>query len=139
MRTATGKVKIKVVIGEPWELAGTADAEPLLAEVLDVAPRGDEGEAAILIRLKQRFRHEGAEGEYFVATSRYEGDDLLDLLNGRSIVSNLTAITASQAQSADPLDLTGWRGGLVLVATMRGADDEEPTCKRPVSRESGRT
>jgi hypothetical protein len=114
---------VAVSISEPWELASTAGAEPKLAEVFDVGPPVDEGgEISILIRLKQPFRHEGVAGEYFVATSRYEGDDLLELLNGKSIVSNLTAITASQAQSARPLDLTGWRGGLVLVTTLKIAD-----------------
>jgi hypothetical protein len=90
---------------------------------LDISPRaGEGGEASILIHLKRPCYHEGAELEYFAAAARYEGDNLLDLLRGKAIVCNLTATPASQAQSAAPLDLTAWRGGLALVATLKITD-----------------
>jgi hypothetical protein len=68
------------------------------------------------------FQHEGEEREYFVAATRYEGDNLLDLLRGKAVVCNLTAIPSSQALSAAALDLTAWRGGLVLVGTLEIAE-----------------
>ena len=114
---------IAVSISEPWDLAGAAGTEPLLAEVIGGGPgTGQGGEASILIRLKRPFSHEGVEQGYFVGSTRYEGDNLLDLLRGKAVVCNLTAVSASQAQSAAPLDLTAWRGGLALVATLKIAD-----------------
>jgi hypothetical protein len=110
---------VSLSISEPWEMAGAAGTEPLLAEVLHIGPdQGEGGEASILVRLKRPFRYDGSEREYFVAATRHEGDNLQDLLSGKAVVCNLTAVSASQAQSAAPLDLTAWRGGLALVGTL---------------------
>jgi hypothetical protein len=111
---------ITVSISEPWELADAAGTEPLLAELSGGVPGADQGGgASILIRLKRPIRHEGVEREYFVAATRHEGDNLLDLLSGKATICNLTAVPEAQARSTAPLDLTAWRGGLALVATLK--------------------
>lgn len=110
---------IAVSISEPLEVAGVADTAPQVAEVLRVGVEtGGGNDASILLRLKHPFSHEGIERQYFVVVTRYEGDDLLDLLRGEAIVCNLASAPAAQVQSADGLDLTAWRGGLVLTATL---------------------
>ena len=81
------------------------------------AREGAEGDSA-LIRLQKPFLFEDSARESFIASTRHEGESLLDLLKGGPVLFNLTSISAAQAESAHPFDLAAWRGGLGLVATL---------------------
>ncbi len=122
LESLVGK-SLAMSISEPWEVASSPGKGPRLAEVVQADDGESRGrEASILVRLQQPIEHGASEHEYFVGTSRHEGEKLTDLLRGKQIVCNLTAVTTSQAKSADPFDLSAWRGGLGLVATLNSAE-----------------
>ena|SRR5215471_10908052 len=110
---------IEVVITDPWDLVTALGTSRLGADVTAVDARKGVEDAAALVRLKRPFPYEDSAREYFVASARHEGESLLDLLEGGTVLCNLIAVTAAQAKSADPFDLAAWRGGLGLVATLQ--------------------
>ena len=112
--------KVAIIVSDPWELVTAVGSGPFLAEILMVAAVGsgsdDEG---ALIKLVKALRFEGGDWEYFVATTRHRGDGLSDLLSGKEVICNLTAISKAQASSAAPVDTSWWRGGLGLIGTLQ--------------------
>jgi hypothetical protein len=110
---------IEVVITDPWDLVTALGTSRLGADVAAVDARKGVEDAAALVRLKKPFLYEDSAREYFVASTRHEGESLLDLLNRGTVLCNLTSITAAQADSADPFDVEAWRGGLGLIATLQ--------------------
>jgi hypothetical protein len=110
-----GGKRVEVTVSEPWEVVTSVGDRPIPAEIVVLS--ASEREASALIRLARPIRDEGVDWEYFVLATRYQGDRLSDIVQ-RPVVCNLTAIDAEKAVSANPLDLSAWRGGLGLIATV---------------------
>lgn len=72
---------------------------------------------AALIRFLEPIDVNGLLVEYAVIQVRLEGASLDNLEIGESFLCNLTAQLKEKAISADPLDLSWWRGGNAVITT----------------------
>jgi len=77
-------------------------------------------DTGILVRLEAPIIVDGIMRQYFVANARYLGASMEDIDAGVVVDCGLTWISEERAQSERPLDVSWWRGGLALLATVRG-------------------
>ena len=114
---------VEIVASDPWDVVTVIGTAPRRAIVLEATDKTmDIDSAALLIRMEHPFTYTEAEYQHFIATVRYEGDDVADLTRGKAIVFNLTAVSKEQTESPTPLGMSDWRGGLGLIATVKLLD-----------------
>jgi hypothetical protein len=116
---------VTVKFSEPWELGNVLGWQSREATIVDVTQRvnqyyGNREELALL-KLKSAFEFRNTTCEYFVASPRYANESLSSLVSGQSVQCGMTLITAEQATSIDPFDLTKWRGGIAATASLQQA------------------
>lgn len=112
--------KIEIIVSDPWEFGTIHGTGPFLAEVLK-----EKDNEALLIKLDKALEFEQVQCQYFVASPRLEGDSISDIPRGKTVGCNLTRITKEHANSADPFDLSWWRGGVGLIASLSIAKEAE--------------
>ena len=113
-RLPTGFV-VRVVVTEPWEF----DAGPLTGTVLRMGIGADAPDVpSMLIRLSQVVTFKGKPCEYFVARPRRKELDLDVIAEGSDVDCNLTCVSPQCAGSSGAFDLSRWRGGVGLIATI---------------------
>lgn len=104
--------RVNVKISDPWDLGEALGWKPLAAEIISI-----KGESA-LVRLYNPFEFRKTCCQYFVASARYEGDTLANLAAGKPLFCGMTRVSTEQAKSSDPHDLSKWRGGMAMIATV---------------------
>lgn len=107
---------IYVKVSDPWELGEALHWQPLSAAIVSI-----ENESA-LVRLDSPFEFKNTVCEFFVASPRHEGDAMSDLIAGRPLFCGMTRISPEQAESSRPHDLSSWRGGIAMIATLEPGD-----------------
>jgi hypothetical protein len=80
-------------------------------------------EERLLIELRDPAEWHGHSYRFFVARHRHGHGLADDLVHGRPIECSLMAVSDEHASSADPLDTSGWRGGLAARATLEPRPD----------------
>ncbi len=121
---------LSITVSDPWEFVTEHGSGPLEATVIEEALNAEAPEGnALLLKLLAPINHAATICEYFVAAERSSGDRFSDLLRGRAVNCGLTRISRERAQSANPFDLSWWRGGLALLASLR-TTSEGPGCHR---------
>jgi hypothetical protein len=119
-KAALEGLEVIIVVSDPWEFGTAHGSGPFLATVLQVGPKHwDSGTDAILLRLETPLVYEGITCEYFIASPRLDGGDIKALARGTEVDCTLTRIPADRAMSANPFDLSWWRGGIGLVGSLR--------------------
>lgn len=114
--------RLRVIVSEPWEFVTAHGAGPFRGTILQTGPNEwSPGTEAILLQLKGPLIYEGVTCEYFIACPRVEGENVNALAVGQEIHCALTRIPSERANSPNPFDLSRWRGGVALVATLRAA------------------
>jgi hypothetical protein len=110
---------VSIVVSDPWEFGTEHGTGPFEATIVLIEPDPNPPgrDPAALIQLRTALKFAGTSCEYFVAQPRHEGTSLGDLFHG-PLNCNLTAISSERATGASPLDLSWWRGGVVLLGSM---------------------
>ena len=110
-------------LSDPWDLGESLEWKVLQATVIKqgIQPEsgfGSESES-IIIRLKEPFTFKGLNYEYLQGSPRHEGDSFRVLRRKKSSVfCSFTRIPPEQVASAAPFDLSWWRGGGGVIATI---------------------
>jgi hypothetical protein len=112
--------RVAILVSDPWDFVTINGAGPFMSTLLRIGPDPDVGgHEAALLQLETPLVYEGVSCEYFIASPRHERDDLSSLASGAEVLCGLTCIPADRANSANPFDLSWWRGGVGLIATVR--------------------
>ena len=109
---------LALTISDPWDFVtqnGGGPFDVIVARVSAASKR-------LLVRATRPLAHEGANHVHFVASPRHVGADWSALSHPDGLLVNLTAVSDVHAASDDPLDMSAWRGGLVLIGTLRGQE-----------------
>jgi hypothetical protein len=104
--------KIKVLLVDPWDFVTMNGSGPFIADVVQDEP------AALLLEFHVPLKYNGEEFKYFIATTRQESVRFEALGTGKAIACNLTGIPEARAMSANPFDLSSWRGGAAAIADL---------------------
>jgi hypothetical protein len=110
---------VRIGISDPWDMGEDLGWPALDADI--VAARDDDPCEHIIVRLREPFRYEEVDCEYFAASPRLEGDSFVALLRGKSVFSALTRIPPERLNTADPFDLSWWRGGVGIIGNVEPA------------------
>ena len=100
---------VQIIVTEPWEVG---DA-PRRAKVLEDAA------GSWLVEYEEPFRYQDVPCQYFILSPRHEGKHLCDIIKGTSLLCSMTRITPEQRNSANPFDLSSWRGGVAFIADVQ--------------------
>jgi len=110
---------VELSVSDPWEWSIEVESDPLIAMVEDWQTDDDGEVVAVLIRLQTPQMFKGTRCEYFIAQTRYIGQSLAAIPAGDSVSCCLIWISEDKASSETPFDLTSWRAGIALIATVR--------------------
>jgi hypothetical protein len=111
--------KVDVVLVEPWDVVTVNGSGTFVADVVQIGQVKSTGTESLLIELHAALKHDRQEYKYLVATPRHVGTTFERLLSGEQVGVNLTGIPGERAKSADPFDLSWWRGGAAAIADLR--------------------
>lgn len=113
-------MEVDITVSDPWDFGTEHGTGPFTGKVLQTGSNyWVSGEDAILLQVEPPLAYRGTTCEYFVATPRLITSSLPSLTNGYQVECNLTRIPEGQAISANPFDLSWWRGGVGLIGTLR--------------------
>lgn len=114
---------VKITVSEPWEFGTMHGTGPFAGQVLLVGsdPNRSEKRTAALVRLDKPLIFENVTCEFFVAQPRLKNQSIEAITAGAPVECGLTCISTERARSADPLDLSWWRGGVGLTGTLSKA------------------
>jgi hypothetical protein len=112
----TTLMRVSLTISEPWEIGEAMNWRPMTGELLRTEII--DGRATALLQLDEPIVFEGNSWPYLVAVPRHTGHSLAEIHDGKSVSISMTAITAQQATSVKPCDLSRWRGGLACIAEV---------------------
>jgi hypothetical protein len=109
---------VTLMVSDPWDFGTEHGNGPFLAAVVGLESKGEGSAGAqALLRLQTALDFEGVNCEYLIARARHQGDSIRDIVS-RPVFCNLTVIPSERALSATPFDLSWWRGGVGLIATV---------------------
>jgi len=109
-------IPVSIGVSEPWEIGESTNWLPIKGEVLRVGAWRNRDSA--LVKLEVPIKHRYGEYEFAVATPRLEGQRVDEIVAGTTISASFVGISAEQARSADPFDISGWRGGLAFIGDI---------------------
>ncbi len=105
-----------LVVTDPWDVGEVIGPDALACRIVMA---GYTGEAqGFVIELEKPFFYSDKNRRYFVARARELGTDLLALQPGDSVTVGLTSVDDEHIRSADPLDISWWRGGLSMFGDL---------------------
>jgi|SRR5580700_10505150 hypothetical protein len=110
--------KIDITLVDPWDFVTANGSGPFVADVLQHGHDASTGVPALLLELHVPLKSNGEECKFFVATVRHVEVALEGLETGKPIFCNLTGIPEEKAKSANPFDLSWWRGGTAAIADL---------------------
>ena len=114
---------IKITVSQPWDFGTMHGTGPFAGQILFVGsdPNRSEKRAAALVKLDKPLLFEGVTCEFFVAQPRLKNQSIETITSGAPVECGLTCISTERARSADPLDLSWWRGGVGLTGSLSKA------------------
>ena len=109
-------IHVRIHISDPWDLGEALKWEPLEGELIAINDLFEGGKA--LIKLNQSFNYKNTKSEFLIATPRYTGINIGDLVKGSPIICGITRIPKELAESQNPFDLSLWRGGVAIIGEL---------------------
>jgi len=111
--------RLAIDVSEPWELAREQGDPPLVADVrqFQTSSPGD-GQGSLLLELRGALDFRGVGYKLLVARLRDKSAQSHPLPAGARFEADLYGIPLSK-EVKDPFDLSWWRGGLGMVASLQ--------------------
>jgi hypothetical protein len=124
-------IQVSITVSEPWELGIATNWVPVKGEVIRFDECLPGGRA--LVRLETPIEYRGATYGFIVASPRLKGRDVRDIVAGITMCAAIIGISGEQALSADPCDISDWRGGLSFVGDIapQSSIDADPSVIPP--------
>jgi len=118
-----------LLLTDPWELGEQIDWKPIIGLTVESGLRQQStfgpASESIIIKLNNPFYFNGLYYEFLQGSPRYDHDSFDMLRAGKSIVCNFICVLSKQVNSNSPFDLSWWRGGGGLTASMELLKDNK--------------
>jgi hypothetical protein len=111
--------KVDVVVVDPWDFVTVNSSGPLTADIVRIDEAKPTRVAALLLELATPVKYDNQAYKYFIATPRHVGTTFEQLFSETQVGVKLTGIPGERVKSADPFDLSWWRGGAAAIADLR--------------------
>ena len=108
--------RVVLRVSDPWDLGEALKWQPLQGELVKTA--SDDHGGSALIKLDKTITYRDAAYRFVVASPRLEGTVISTLETGKKVFCAFTGISDANADSANPFDTTGWRGGLGFIGDV---------------------
>ena len=114
--TVFNVVQVSIQISDPWDLGERLGWKEIVGELSLV----DLDRNSVLVKLDAPVNGEKEIYPYLVGETRHVGSKITDLSAENDLCCNFTGLTYERSLSADPLDVSWWRGcGLVIIGGLR--------------------
>lgn len=110
--------KLKMTIIEPWDLVSAIGSGPFRATLVDSRWDEQSDVVSILLALEEGIEVESQKYNYLVGSPRHVGRTIADVIGGNQVAFSFVMITDDRAKSANPFDISWWRGGASLLADI---------------------
>ena len=110
--------KVKLVLVDPWDFVTVNGSGPFTADVVQTGNDEATHTTALLLELNRPLSYKGQEYKFFIASTRHQDTALEQLHSGKQVGCNITGIPAERVKSANPFDLSWWRGGAAAIADV---------------------
>jgi hypothetical protein len=108
---------IVLKISDPWDLGESLGWQPLPGSIISV--NEEKNPSAVLVKLDAPFQFRTYDCQFFIASPRHLGDQLDQVARGMPLFCGLTRISTEEARSANPFDLSRWRGGVAIIGELQ--------------------
>lgn len=109
--------RVKIIVSDPWEFEAETGSGALWAKIYQVGEKD-----SLLLQIESPIKYKNTVCEYFVASPRLVGEVISSVQSDVGMFSSLTLIPPDRIKSENPFDLSWWRGGIGLIATVKIED-----------------
>ncbi|MCX6013532.1 MAG: hypothetical protein NTV30_09030 [Chloroflexi bacterium] len=117
MTKEINNLPIIIIVSDPWDFVTKNGSGPFRACIL-TSNKDESDRLRALIKMDIPIIYNNLRYEYLIAESRYYQPAIDEIINGGKIPCSLTVIPYEKATSQSPTDLSWWRGGGNLRATI---------------------
>jgi hypothetical protein len=117
MKNNIENISIKIIVSDPWDFVTAEGSGPFRAQIIKTT-KEESGRLRALIKLDTPIMFDKLTYEYLVAENRHLQHPLDEIVSGTKIPCSLTVTSPERAKSSNPTDLSWWRGGGTLTATI---------------------
>jgi hypothetical protein len=112
--------EVLVLVSDPWDFFDEVTDNPFRARVVAFSkdPSADMG--AMVLQVGSPFEYRGEQCEFFVASRRLM-EPASGPRNWTECSYSLTLVSRERALGSTPFDLSWWRGGVGLLASLAAA------------------
>ena len=104
-------MRVVLQISEPWEMGEALNWPRITGTIVS------EGGGSWLVEFDRPFDYAGEQYRFVVVSARHEGDRLADATSV-TVPCNMIRTTAQRASSANPCDVSWWRGGHAITGSV---------------------
>jgi len=108
--------EILLIVIEPWDFSDNISEEGLKAKILSIKENVEKQN--ILIKLANPIKYKNTICEFFVGSIRWQDASFERLANGEQIDCNFILTNKDKVNSSNPFDISWWRGGISLIASI---------------------
>jgi hypothetical protein len=109
--------EVLVLVSDPWAFSDEVRENPFRARVIACSQDQSVKTGAMLLQVVSPFRFGGELCEFFVASRRHE-EPASGPRNWTECSFSLTLVSRERALGSTPFDLSWWRGGVGLLASL---------------------
>src|SRR5256885_9165404 len=110
--------KVHVLVVDPWDFVTTNGSGPFPATIIRTT-NGSVGKTRLLLEFDTPISYKNQQCLYFVADTRLTDQTMDTLFSNGKVGVNLNCVPDERLKSAEPFDLSWWRGGLSLIADLQ--------------------
>ena len=115
------ELAVIVEVSEPWDWQDVVQPNPLTAKIIKWHKDDYANTIKFMMLLDQAVIYSGSNCRYFICSPRHEGVNANDVLGGNKLLCSLVNISDDRANSIEAFDLSLWRGGVALIASVQRA------------------
>ena len=118
---------VTLTVSDPWELVDEIGVGPHPCRILRVGSDAENpARKSLLVEIVRAVSRRGVPFQYLIASTRSAGQDWVSLEKEKGVDCGFIRIPPERAESADPFDLSWWRGGDAFLGNLSGANHGTP-------------
>lgn len=116
---SSDELTVVVQVTDPWDWQNAAGDAELSGQIVGWESDASDARTKFMLRLDRTVSYRSSDCKYFVGSARHEGVDAKRIADGDEILCALVRLPEERATGSNPYDLSWWRGGIGLVASVR--------------------
>lgn len=122
-------LSVSITVSDPWDVGEAVKWQPIRGTLLKRQATSQTSSG--LIKFEAPVNYRGSCYYFAVAWPRRKEDSIAEVYAGKMVCCGITGISAQQAESDNPLDISKWRGGFAFVGDVVLSSQFEQNVAKP--------